>query len=661
MGVGEGVSTTGSGAGVLSGTGVDERSEEVWTGVGVGVGAAVSGAGVGAGVVSGVELVVGGALLLLVVVTGVGRSVPVLLSGVVSVSTPDSEWGVSVPSVTVGVELPVVSVPLVLSLVVVPSDVVFSGRPDGVARGLPPVFEDVLEPGVELPEVVLLGVGVPDPVVLVFVLGGTTVLLDPFATGTPVAGAGVEVSWVSELLVCGVPFCWSVPCGSVVVFGSGCSCSWSCPCVPVGEWVVVVGVLVPDVPVGLVDPCGTLLWRSPPSTFTSSRCGSVMCVSTSLDSVDGVFVIVRGGLPVVGDELPLFDVVLMLPGPDVVDGSDDGPFVEESLPGPGLVWELELVSESVSSGMSAVPSVFTGAGVLKLNLLPNAPAPWPRWRSLIELRPLPRKVFSGSMGKPKMDAVAISPSVSAPPSVRKCSKSSPISCFTLSPKVFGLGVGVGFGFGVMCGVGVGLGVGFGFGVGVGFGLGVGVGFGFGLVLRSGLSNLWLSNFFPLPLMSLNGLWLLKMFLKLFFRFLPRSCSSPWNSPVNAPKTPSWMICDQSNPCGRRPLGAPSIMASRTAKVVNASSIASVRLGRRCVFFISHSISVRMATRLRAFATAAWLEAEPPVKADSTAMMSNSMSSRTSSAMICHFDSMMSMEDLVRDCPMPSSWSANSFR
>lgn len=252
-----------------------------------------------------------------------------------------------------------------------------------------------------------------------------------------------------------------------------------------------------------------------------------------------------------------------------------------------------------------------------------------------------------------MDAVAISPSVSAPPSVRKCSKSSPSSCFTLSPKVFGFGVGVGFGFGVMCGVGVGFGVVFGFGVGVGFG--------FGLVLRSGLSNLWLLNFFPLPLMSLNGLWVLKMFLKLFFRPLPKSCSRPWNRPVNAPKTPSWTICDQSNPCGRRPLGAPSIMASRTAKVVNASSIASVMLGIRCVFFISHSINVRMATRLRAFATAAWLEAEPPVKADSTAMTSNSMSSRTSSAMICHFDSMMSMEDLVRDCPMPSSWSAKSFR
>lgn len=300
------------------------------------------------------------------------------------------------------------------------------------------------------------------------------------------------------------------------------------------------------------------------------------------------------------EELPLVDVVLMGPGSDVVvelssvvDELDDGPFVE------GVLSESELVS---SSGMSAVPRVFTCGGVVKLNLLPIAPAPWPRWRSLIELRPAPRKVFRGSMGKPKMDAVAISPSVSAPPSVRKCSKSSPSSCFTLSPKVFGFGVGVGVGVGVTCGVGV--------GVGVVFGFGVGVGFGFGLVLRSGLSNLWLSNFFPLPLMSLNGLWLLKMFLKLFFRPLPRSCSRPWNRPVNAPKTPSWTICDQSKLLGRRPLGAPSIMASRTAKVVNASSIASVRLGIRCVFFISHSISVRMATRLRAFATAAWLEAEP---------------------------------------------------
>lgn len=125
-----------------------------------------------------------------------------------------------------------------------------------------------------------------------------------------------------------------------------------------------------------------------PSIFTSSTWVSV-------DSVGGVFVDVRWGVVVV-DELPLFEVVLTGPGPDVVDELDDGPFVEESLSGPELELELELVS----SGMSAVPRVFTCGGVVKLNLLPIAPAPWPRWRSLIELRPAPRKVFRGSMGKP---------------------------------------------------------------------------------------------------------------------------------------------------------------------------------------------------------------------------------------------------------------------
>lgn len=116
-----------------------------------------------------------------------------------------------------------------------------------------------------------------------------------------------------------------------------------------------------------------------------------------MDSVGGVFVDVRWGVVVV-DELPVFDVVLTGPGPDVVVESVDGPFVEESLSGPELVLEVEV--ELVSSGMFAVPRVFTWGGVVKLNLLPIAPAPWPRWRSLIELRPAPRKVFRGSMGKP---------------------------------------------------------------------------------------------------------------------------------------------------------------------------------------------------------------------------------------------------------------------
>lgn len=129
-----------------------------------------------------------------------------------------------------------------------------------------------------------------------------------------------------------------------------------------------------------------------PSIFTSSTWVSV-------DSVGGVFVDVRWGVVFV-DELPVFDVVLTGPEPDVVVESDDGPVVEESLSGPELVLEVELESELVSSGMFAVPRVLTWGGVVKLNLLPIAPAPWPRWRSLIELRPAPRKVFRGSMGKP---------------------------------------------------------------------------------------------------------------------------------------------------------------------------------------------------------------------------------------------------------------------
>lgn len=105
------------------------------------------------------------------------------------------------------------------------------------------------------------------------------------------------------------------------------------------------------------------------------------------------------------EELPLFEVVLMEPGPDVVvrlspsvDDWDDGVFVEEL----ELECELVLVSDSEleSPGMSAVPRVFTCGSPLKLNLLPSVLAPCPRWRSLIELRPPPRKVFRESTGKP---------------------------------------------------------------------------------------------------------------------------------------------------------------------------------------------------------------------------------------------------------------------
>lgn len=198
---------------------LDERSEEVWTGAGVGVGAGVAvpewdgWVASGAEVLSGAELVVGGALLL-VVATGVGRSVPVsvsvlvlvpvLLSAPVFVSAsvsvlptvPESEWEVSMPSVPV---VCVVSVPVL-------SELVFSGRPVVVVRGLPPPFEDVPEPDVGLPVFVPVPVevGAPEPVVLVpvpvpvVVVGGTTLVLDPFATGTSGEGAGVEVFEVSE-------------------------------------------------------------------------------------------------------------------------------------------------------------------------------------------------------------------------------------------------------------------------------------------------------------------------------------------------------------------------------------------------------------------------------------------------------------------------------
>lgn len=210
MGVTEGVRTTGSGVGagvgvsVLSGTGSDVTSEEVCTGAGAGV---LEGTVSGAGSLSGAELVVGGALLL-VVVTGEGRSVPVwVLLGrgvgavVVGVSVPELVL-VSVPVLlsTPESELGEASEPCVVSVVtVLSSDVVLSGRPCVVVRGFPPEFEDVPEPAAGLPELVPPWVGTPDPVVFVpaLVLGGTTLVLGPLATGTSVEDTGVEVSEVS--------------------------------------------------------------------------------------------------------------------------------------------------------------------------------------------------------------------------------------------------------------------------------------------------------------------------------------------------------------------------------------------------------------------------------------------------------------------------------
>ena len=199
---------------VWSGAGFEERSEEVWTGVGVGVAVleseSDSGAVSCAGAGSGAELVVGGALLL-VVATGVGASVPVrvpvsvgvFVSVPVLLSLPVSVV-LSVP-VFVFVVLSVPELEWDVSVLPVPLDVVFSERPCVVVRGVPPLFvgefvgelefevefagEFVgeLEPGAGLPVFVPVEVGTPDP----------------FATGTPCEGTGVEVSEVS--------FCRPVP------------------------------------------------------------------------------------------------------------------------------------------------------------------------------------------------------------------------------------------------------------------------------------------------------------------------------------------------------------------------------------------------------------------------------------------------------------------
>ena len=111
-----------------------------------------------------------------------------------------------------------------------------------VVCGLPPEFE-----------------GEPDPVVL----GGTAPVSGLPVTGTPCEDTGVEMSEVSP--------CWPPPPD------------------------VLVLVLVP------VVPCGTSLCRSPPPTFTSSKCVPVSMsvsvsgrsVSTSVEGGGAVFVEVR--------------------------------------------------------------------------------------------------------------------------------------------------------------------------------------------------------------------------------------------------------------------------------------------------------------------------------------------------------------------------------
>jgi hypothetical protein len=106
---------------------------------------------------------------------------------------------------------------------------------------LPPPFEDVPEPepdvGLPVFVPVPLEVGAPEPVVLVpvpvpvpvVVVGGTTLLLDPLATGTSGEGAGVEVFEVSEegevFEEVEVSFCWPVPwAGSSVSWPDGVFC-----------------------------------------------------------------------------------------------------------------------------------------------------------------------------------------------------------------------------------------------------------------------------------------------------------------------------------------------------------------------------------------------------------------------------------------------------
>ncbi len=93
----------------------------------------------------------------------------------------------------------------------------------------------------------------------------------------------------------------------------------------------------------------------------------------------------------------------------------------------------------------------------------------------------------------------------------------------------------------------------------------------------------------------------------------------WNTlsknPTVRPNRPSWRICFQSKPPGRRPSGAPTIMASRTANVVNASSSASVSDGIRCVRCSRWLSVVRTSSRLRALASAICVSEAPPVKND----------------------------------------------
>ncbi len=86
-------------------------------------------------------------------------------------------------------------------------------------------------------------------------------------------------------------------------------------------------------------------------------------------------------------------------------------------------------------------------------------------------------------------------------------------------------------------------------------------------------------------------------------------------PAAAPNAAALPMSLQSMPSGRRPSGAKFIIASRTAKVVNASANASVSEGARCSRWRRWLSVVRMKKRLRSLAIMIWLAEAPPVKKD----------------------------------------------
>nr|MCF0101045.1 hypothetical protein [Streptomyces sp. MH191] len=144
------------------------------------------------------------------------------------------------------------------------------------------------------------------------------------------------------------------------------------------------------------------------------------------------------------------------------------------------------------------------------------------------------------------------------------------------------------------------------------------------------------------------MFFLKGFTRLSVTFFMNLANTGARPPATPPKAPLTPTSFQSIERGRCPSGASVIIASRTASVVNASSTASVRLGNRWVRWESSYSVSRMNTRLRARARAAWVALAPPVKKDSRARTASSTASRTSSAMMFHFASLICMETFT--CP-----------